>query len=511
MMLYAEQLSAEVNGKELFTKQTLTVEDGDRIGLIGANGSGKSTLLEILAGRREPDSGSCKADSTVIYLPQLKESEMKSGGEITQAWIQQAFAEQGGLLLADEPTTSLDEAHIQWLEEKLQRWKGAYIVVSHDREFLDRTCTSIWAMEQKLIKTFPGSYYQYREQKHREEREHQQAYNSYVKQKRSLEEAARRREERADQLTSTKNVSRSEASITGAKPYFAKKQKKMQQTAKAMEKRLEQLEQVDKPWEDKPLKMTLPGGKGRHHQEELFVKRMLAKAHERHLWTAEPFPIRHGEKLSLTGHNGSGKTTFLKKLQHGKGVAKAGWSRLGFFQQDLTMLHPEETVLENAGQDAVQPAEVVRTILARLGFRGSDINKRAAVLSGGERVKLSLAMLMTGNYTGLVLDEPTSFLDVEAAEALESLLVDYPGTLIVVSHDRRFRSRTTESEIRIDAGRLWRTDMQATVQTEEEEERMRIDTRLAEVIGRLSLEPDAALESEYQELLKKKQAYAAKE
>ncbi|MFC4736072.1 ribosomal protection-like ABC-F family protein [Bacillus daqingensis] len=510
MMLHAQQLSAEVNGRELFTDQTLTVQEGDRIGLIGANGSGKSTLLQLLAGQRPPDHGSCHVESNIVYLPQLKEAEAKSGGELTQAWIQKAFAEQGGLLLADEPTTSLDEAHIQWLEDKLQHWKGAYIIVSHDRAFLDRTCSSLWIIEQNAIHTFSGPYHLYEEQKRRETREQQQAYESYVRQKRSLEEAARRREERANQLTSTKNVSRSEASITGAKPYFAKKQKKMQQTAKAMEKRMEQLEEVDKPWEEKPLRMTLPRGKGRDRQEEVFVKHMTAEAGGKRLWTVMPFPVRHGERLALTGSNGSGKTTFLKKLQQGDGVTKAGWSRLGFFQQDLTMLRLDDTVLENTEREAVQPREVIRTILARLGFRGRDAEKKAAVLSGGERVKLSLAMLMTGSYTGLVLDEPTSFLDIEAVEALERLLADYPGTLIIVSHDRRFRSRTTNLEINIEAGRLWRPDMQGNAQTEADEELMRIETRLAEVIGRLSLEPDAELESEFQKLLKMKKAFAGR-
>src|SRR5690606_17946299 len=194
----------------------------------------------------------------------------KSGGELTQQYIQQAFSKQTGILFADEPTTHLDTKHIGWVEQTLRHWKGAYVIVSHDRASLAKVCSRNWETDEEKLREFNGNYEQYKEQKEREKRHHIQEYEKYVEKKQQLEKALRQKTEKAKRATKLpKKTSPSEARITGAKPYFAKKQKKLNQSAKAMETRLEKLEKVDKPYEEKPLKMSLP------NQERLQNKKLI--------------------------------------------------------------------------------------------------------------------------------------------------------------------------------------------------------------------------------------------
>lgn len=143
-------LKYEVKDRLLFAADHLAIQNKDRIGLVGRNGSGKTSLLEILAGKRQPEEGTINLRATCELLPQLKNTDTtKSGGEVTQEYINQSLATQAGLLFADEPTTNLDTEHIESLEKQLQRWQGAIVIVSHDRSFLDALCTKIWEIDEK--------------------------------------------------------------------------------------------------------------------------------------------------------------------------------------------------------------------------------------------------------------------------------------------------------------------------------------------------------------------------
>jgi pleuromutilin/lincosamide/streptogramin A transport system ATP-binding/permease protein len=512
----------EANHIKLFIKdvlladiEKLQISQGDVIGLVGRNGSGKTTLLELLAGGREPESGSIARNSTCGLLPQLKRTDStKSGGEVTQEYIKNALASSPALLLADEPTTHLDAGHIAWLEKKLANWQGALVLVSHDRAFLDALCTTIWELKDGKVKEYKGNYSDYAAQKERERRQQKQAFEKYEKKKQQLEEALTLKMKKAERATKApKKVSLSEARITGAKPYFAKKQKKLEQTAKAIETRLEKLEKVDKVREAPAIKMEL-------HNEGSFKNRIILRAEklkgnigQKALWKEASFHIRGGDKLAIIGDNGSGKTTLLKKLMSQEsGVSLSPAVKIGYFSQNIDILDMEKSILENVSAASSQEESLIRTVLARLHFFRDDVHKPVGVLSGGERVKVALAKLLVSDLNMLVLDEPTNFLDLQSVEALESLLKDYGGSVLFVSHDRRLVENVATSILEISDGEIklfhgtFREFRSYVPQERDEAEdaRLVIETRLTDVLSRLSIDPTPELEQEFQLLLVEK-------
>jgi pleuromutilin/lincosamide/streptogramin A transport system ATP-binding/permease protein len=516
VLLEALKLKHYAKDRLLFDIEQIYIHQNDRIGLVGRNGCGKTTLLNFLAGKADPEEGTVIRPVDCELLPQLKSTDTtKSGGEVTQAYINETFIKDPELLLADEPTTNLDTEHIEWLEKKLKHWKGAFVIVSHDRVFLDNLCTTIWEVHEGKINVYKGNYSDYADQKEIEKRQQTLAYEQYESKKKQLEEALKAKEKKAERATKApKKVSSSEARITGAKPYFAKKQKKLQQTAKAIETRLEKLEKVEKVKEVSALKMKLPNHDQFKDRIVLRVQELAGKVGERILWNKTTFHVRGGEKLALIGPNGSGKTTFVKKLINREdGITMSPAMKIGYFSQNLNILNVEKTILENVRSTSKQDETFIRTVLARMHFFREDVHKEVAVLSGGERVKVALAKLFVSDINTLVLDEPTNFLDIEAAAALESLLKEYEGTIIFVSHDRRFIEqvatrilaiRNKEMEWFEGTYQEYQQNEQQPKRDKTEERRLVLETKLSEVLSRLSMEPSEELEREFQLLIKEK-------
>ncbi|GGA60673.1 Vga family ABC-F type ribosomal protection protein [Ornithinibacillus halotolerans] len=516
MLLQAQTIKEYIGDRLLLDINHLEIHQGDRIGLVGLNGSGKTTLLEILSGKRRPEEGKVNRYTTCDLIPQFKRIDsVKSGGEVTQEYIRDAVIEQAELMLADEPTTNLDADHIEWLENLLAEWQGAYVLVSHDRKFLDTLCTTIWELDEGKINVYSGNYSQYMEQKNLEDEQKKQAYEQYEKKKRQLEEALKKKEQKAERATKKpKQTSKSEAKITGAKPYFAKKQKKLQKTAKAIETRLEKLESVEKVKDLAPIKMDLPNEDTFKNRIVMRVEDLEGKIGKRILWHHVSFHVRGGDKLAIIGPNGSGKTTFVKMLMNQKKEIHLSPSvKLGYFSQNLSVLDSKQTILENVQNSSKQSETLIRTVLARMHFYRDDVYKQVDVLSGGERVKVALAKIFLSDINTLVLDEPTNFLDTEAVEALESLLKEYEGTVIFVSHDRRLIENVAKKILEIREQHMHFFDgtfdeyNQAQMKhTEEEldEDIFLVEMKISEVLSRLSLEPSESLEQEFQELLKKK-------
>ncbi|UOQ84150.1 Vga family ABC-F type ribosomal protection protein [Gracilibacillus salinarum] len=517
MILEIKDVTISVQANVLVEIDHLEVQEGDHIGLIGKNGTGKTTLLKTLIGLHPAEKGEIKNYTSMELLPQLKaQSGTKSGGETTQRYIQQAFANQAELLLADEPTTHLDTKHIEWVERTLRYWKGAFIVVSHDRAFLDHVCNKIWEIDQGKLQEYKGNYQQYKEQKDLELEQQQLAYQKYQDKKQQLEKAITLKSEKANRATKKpKNVSASEASITGAKPYFAKKQKKLQQTAKALEMRLEKLEKVEKPFEEKALKMTLPNQHKLTNKMLIQAENLDGTIGNRALWNKANFQIKHGDKVAITGMNGSGKTTLLNKIMTNReGVHISTACQIAYFKQDLSLLHLDKSILENVKEGSLQDETLIRTVLARLHFYRDDVHKKVHVLSGGERVKVTLAKVFLSNSNTLILDEPTNFLDIEAMESLEQLLIEYEGTLLFVSHDRRFAEKIAtrlltiqDKQVHDRRGSYQDLQKQANLSDEKkykQDQLLAIETRITEVLSRLSIEPSQDLEDEFQQLVKTK-------
>ncbi|UJL46770.1 Vga family ABC-F type ribosomal protection protein [Virgibacillus sp. NKC19-16] len=518
IILETRDLKIYVKERLLMDAANLAIQHNERIGLVGTNGSGKTTLLEILAGQKQSSEGTVISNSTRELLPQLKNTNTtKSGGEVTQEYINQALAKKTDILLADEPTTNLDTEHIEKLENQLLRRQAALVIVSHDRAFLDSLCTTIWEIDDGILREYKGNYTDYAAQKELERRQQENAYENYVKKKQQLENALELKEQKASRATKVpKNVSSSEAKITGAKPYYANKQKKLRKSAKAIETRLEKLETVEKIKESPPIKMYLPN-------EETFQGRIVLRwddvtgmIEDRTLWKATNFHIKGGDKIAILGKNGSGKTTLLKKIvNEDEGITISPAMKIGYFSQNLDVLDLNESILENVNSSSNQDETLIRTVLARLHFFREDVYKKVQVLSGGERVKVAFAKLFVSDINTLLLDEPTNFLDIEAVEALEELLLDYVGTILLVTHDRRFiqhianRVLTIEhQEIHLFDGTYeeYKNHVPQAEADPLEDELLLLETKISDTLSRLSIEPSEELDQEFKELLARKKA-----
>lgn len=516
ILLEALHIKHYVKDRLLLDVDQLHIHQKDRIGLVGRNGCGKTTLLNIFAKKMVPEEGTVIQRTQCKLLPQLKRTDTtKSGGEVTQECIQKALISNPELLLADEPTTNLDTDHIEWLEKKLSEWQGAFVVVSHDRAFLDALCTTIWEINEGKIKVYTGNYSDYADQKEAERHQEQAAYENYEKKKKQLEETLKLKERKAQRATKKpKNLSGSEARIKGAKPYFAKKQKKLQQTANAIETRLEKLEKVEKAKELQPLKMNLPNAETFKNRVILRAEDVAGRIGKRVLWSKTSFLVRGGDKLAIIGPNGSGKTTLVKKIINQEpGLMTSPAMKIGYFSQNLNILDEEKSIIENVRATSKQEETLIRTVLARMHFFKEDVYKVVGVLSGGERVKVALTKVFLSDINTLILDEPTNYLDMEAVGALESLLKEYEGSVIFVSHDRRFieniATRILEirnQTIRVFEGtyRQWKHDKPKKNRDDKKEKRLLLETKITAVLSRLSIEPSEELEMEFQDLLKEK-------
>lgn len=520
-LLKLTNLKHYVSARLLFEVEHLHVSDKQIIGLVGDNGSGKTNLLKIIEGSVIPEEGVIERNTKIEIVPQLKRiSDEKSGGEITQSYIQDALNQSAGLLLLDEPTTHLDFKHIDWLKDKLNEFPGAMIIVSHDREFLSTMCNEIWEVADKKIKVFAGGYQTYIEEKEKLKRHHDLEYEKYEKKKRQLQEAIKAKEEKATRATKAPTrKSASETGQIGAKPYYANKQKKLRKTASALETRLEQLEKVEKPAKEEPIRMQV-------YKEETLKNRIIIRGKEvsgsignKTLWQAFSFNISSGEKLGIIGPNGSGKTTLLEKiLKQTPGITISPAVKIAYFTQQLTILEDHLSILDNVKLSSSQDETTIRTVLARMHFFNDDVFKLVNVLSGGEKVKLALAKLFLSDVNVLVLDEPTNFLDINSLQALEELMQTYQGTIIFVSHDRTLLENVAtqifsieDQEVEVFDGTFKEFINRNTEHKRDKikEELMLIENKIADVLSRLSLEVTPDLEQEFQNLLAQKKKIEA--
>lgn len=521
--LEALQLEKSIGDRLLFAVEQLRVAERDRIGIVGRNGAGKTILLQTLAGRAEADRGTVSVCGKVGYIPQLQEDDAgKSGGELTRRSIEEALAGKPDLLFADEPTTNLDVEHIAWLERAFADFPGAIVVISHDRSFLDRICTQIWELEARRITVFKGNYSDYDAQKQLAKRQLQEKYEEYVAKKQELERAiALKKQKAVHMIKPPSRMGTSESRLW--KMQKGTKQKGMHQSIKAIETRIDKLERVEKPRELPQVKMDIPDALAFRSRAVLRVERLSASTGQRTLWKEASFRLKGGEKAALLGPNGSGKTTLIRKIIRAEeGVHLMPGLRIGYFSQNLDILRPEKSILDNVKETSDHSEQLVRSVLARLLFRQEDIYKRVDVLSGGERVKVAFAKVFCSPIHMLVMDEPTNFLDIDSIEALEQLLAAYPGTVLFVSHDRRFVRRIAgkiieirnETVVTFDGTydeyeeRRQRRETDSQSRDVAEEELLRINMRLTELIGRLSVPVSnadkAKLEEEYERLLRRR-------
>ena len=494
--IVATNITKEHGTTVVLDRLSLTVPPGSRIGVVGPNGSGKSTLLRILSGVEEPTAGRVERFGTTAYLPQeperragetllgflarrtgVADAETRmnagsddyhdalerflalgggdieararkvcarlgidvpldaelptlSGGEAARVSLAALLLSRVDVLCLDEPTNDLDFDGLERLEQFVQGYRGPVLLVSHDRAFLDRTVTRIVAFEAETRKVteHAGTYSDYERQRTLALDRHERAYADFVDER-----------DRFATLLGTRREQARHGIHIGQRETQALKSKVAQ-----AKRRLENLEEVEKPWRPWQLQLELaPDARSGD-----VVARLAGAVIERGGFRLGPIEldVGWGDRVAIVGRNGCGKTTLLRALMGdlplargertiGKGVV------FGELDQRRELFAGDEPLLERFRRESsLAPAEA-RTLLAKFGIRGGDALRAAGSLSPGERSRAVLASLQARGVNCLILDEPTNHLDLEAIEQLEEALADYAGTVLLVTHDRRFLER----------------------------------------------------------------------
>lgn len=520
MLINCENLYKYFGGELLLSDINFTVEEKDVIGLVGQNGCGKSTLLKIIMGdesfdktpdgkgtlgiankitigflaqnsglesnntikeeMRRPfdkllkayqrmkeleksmgtsDSDNSKSDeyaelssyfeandgyridvkiSTVLNGMGFKDFDTDriidnlSGGEKTRLAMAKLLLEEPDLLILDEPTNHLDLDTLAWLEDYLKSYKGAILIVSHDRYFLNKLCNKIFEIENKRLTIYKGNYSSYVVQKEMNLERQNKEYEIQQKEIAKLEDYIAKNKVRA----STANM------------------------AKSRQHMLDRIERIEKPINYiKPPKIKL--------EYDYEPTKDILTVEDCDLTVGEgtekktligslSFEVKRGEKVSIIGRNGIGKTSILKLIQgineHEKGTIEwANNVKLAYFEQENTSLDKFNTVIDEVHKRFPRMTdEQVRKVLGSVLLSGEDVFKQVSVLSGGERAKLCFAILTLQRGNVLILDEPTNHLDLMTKEVLEQALVEYEGTIILVSHDRYLLNKLSTRIIEVD-------------------------------------------------------------
>ncbi len=336
-----------------------------------------------------------------------------SGGERTRALLAKLLLQEPDLLLLDEPTNHLDLEAVEWLEETLLRWKGALVVVAHDRYFLDKIANRIWDMSFGRVETYRGNYSAYRAQKEMQLERQRRVWESQQEFIAKTEEFIRRN--------------------------LAGQRTKEAQGRRTRLERFLREEAVDRPQEQPQIRLGLTT----HIRsgDLVLATRDLAVGYDRPLFYCPDTEIRRGDRVALIGPNGAGKTTLLKTILGQvpplSGRVRFGASvQVGYLAQAQAGLDPEQTVLDAILEVRELPIGQARNFLGQFLFSGDDVFRPIGTLSGGQRSRVALARLTLQGANFLLLDEPTNHLDLDTQEILEQVLRAFPGTILLVTHDR---------------------------------------------------------------------------
>ena len=360
-----------------------------------------------------------------------------SGGEKMRVNLAYLLIQDLDVLLLDEPTNHLDSAGIQWLEKYISSLRKKMIIVSHDRFFLNHTVSKIYEIENSEIVMYPGNYDDYKKEKALR-----------------FERLKHDFEEQQKQILKLKNTIRRyrQWAYEGDNESFYRK-------AKQLEKKLSQIERLKNPeYANRKISIALPACE-RSSKEVLVVKDLCKRYGDKNLLDHIDLTIYWQDRIALCGDNGSGKSTLIRilmnQLQADEGRMKKGnHVDIGYLPQMIIFNDEKQRLLNCFCYEAAMSEEKARPYLRKFGFDGDDMAKRLEHLSGGERVRLKLAMIFVNHINFIIFDEPTNHLDFSSIEIVESILEEFKGTLLIVSHDRYLIKRLTKRKMILEKGKL---------------------------------------------------------
>ncbi|MEW5977098.1 MAG: ribosomal protection-like ABC-F family protein [Acidobacteriota bacterium] len=370
-----------------------------------------------------------------------------SSGQRARAELARLLLTPSDLLLIDEPTNHLDLAAREWLEGYLVRIDAAYLMVSHDRFLLNQVTTRIFEIGVEGFTAFEGNYDAYREQRAVLDRQRWERYEGQQRRLQAARQSSRRR------MSLARKVSHAPAGARHGKDFYGGKAARVARTARILRERAEREPKVRKPWVEDPIRTLTFPNVGRAGDVVLCVEG-LSKAYDtKRLFHKLSFTVGRGERWAVTGPNGCGKTTLLRLLlgleTPDEGSIRLGAKvKLGYLAQQGENLDLDRSAVAVC-RDVHEDETWVRTILGCLRLRGERAEQPVGAMSLGERCKVALARLLLSGANVLLLDEPTNHLDIEAHEAVEETLEQFPGTILFVSHDRYFLKRLAQKTLRL--------------------------------------------------------------
>ena len=508
----------------LLENLSFTINEGDKVAIIGQNGTGKSTILKMIAGKEPVDKGTIdiKKNSKIGYLEQqisdsddnrlskdillsafsdilteeaklrkledemsacsdddklekliskytkMHENFMSIGGyeintkieyilsglKIEKSMLEKPYNVLSGgektliqfayillsgpdILLLDEPTNHLDLKRIEWLENYLSKFPGTVIVVSHDRYFLDNIAKYVIEIDDKKGTVFNGNYSYYVKEKENLELKAFETYKTQQKKIASMKEAVKRLKEWGEK---------------GDNPAFFRR-------ANAIQKRIDELEEnsESKPKIQKKLPINFVS-EGRASNECVIFENYTVKFGDKIIFDNVDFKFFQKNKVALVGDNGTGKSTLIKSIvgefNDYNGTLRLGNVHIGYFEQIITFENPDQTVYDYYSNMTASNEEQTRRTLNKFCFNKECIFKKINKLSGGEKIRLKLAVLLKKEVNMLIFDEPTNHIDITTREVLEDTLKDFKGAMIIVSHDRYFISQIADRIVEIDNKKL---------------------------------------------------------